>query len=139
MVKKCLREVLLIVTFTAMLFIGASCFAARPQGWSALYAVGNNLTPNGSIRVGYNDWEFGKLHHWAYGAIKNFYFADSYYTALGLALMPAQSGTAFGFVAGVGANWELFWGLSLRLEATANVNSNANLFQQGILGVGYDF
>jgi hypothetical protein len=113
--------------------------ALEPKGWSFLYGVGNNLTPNGTIRIGYNQWEFGKLNHWAYGAAKNFYFAPSYYTSLGFAFMPSQSGTTVGVVAGVGANWELYWGMSLRLEIAANANINANVYQQGILGIGYDF
>jgi hypothetical protein len=113
--------------------------ALQPSGWSALYALGNNLKPNGSLRVGYNDWEFGQLNSWAYGAAKNFYFSDSYYTSFGFALMPSQAGTTLGLVAGMGANWDISWGFSLRLEISANANTNANLFQQGILGIGYDF
>ncbi len=128
-------RVLLLFT---MLF-SLSAHALEPKGWSALYAFGNNLKPNGSIRVGYESWEFGKLNPRAYGASKNFYFSNSYYTSFGLALMPTTSGTAFGFVAGAGANWELFWSICLRFEIMANVNTKANLYQQGILGVGYDF
>jgi hypothetical protein len=123
----------------AVILFGSNAQALEPKGWSALYALGNNLKPNGSIRVGYDNWEFGILNPWAYGAAKTFYFSNSYFTSLGLALMPTPSGTAAGFVAGVGANWELFWGISIRLEIMANVNTNANLYQQGILGVGYDF
>jgi len=122
-----------------LFFFSLSASALEPTGWSALYGVGNNLSPNGTLRVGYNQWEFGKLNNWAYGGIKNFYFSKSYYTALGLALMPATSGTSFGFVGAMGANWELFWGACLRFEIAANANINANLYQQGILGVGYDF
>lgn len=119
--------------------LSSKAAALEPTGWSALYGVGNNLTPNGTIRVGYDKWEFGKLNNWAYGAAKNFYFSTSYYTSFGFALMPIQGGTAIGVVAGAGANWELFWSICLRLEISANVNSNANLFEQGILGIGYDF
>jgi hypothetical protein len=123
--------------FSVVVSHGAA--ALEPKGWSALYGVGNNLTPTGTVRVGYEQWEFGKLNNWAYGAIKNFYFSESYYTGFGFVLMPTQSGTALGLVAALGANWGLFWGFSLRLEISANANSNANLFQQGILGIGYDF
>lgn len=136
MVKKYVFPVLvgLMISLTSL-----TSHAAEPKGWSMLYALGNNLKPFGSLRVGYDEWEFGKLNTWAYGAAKNFYFAESYYTSLGLALMPTQLGTQFGFVGSAGANWSLFWGISLRLEIAANVNVNANLYQQGILGLGYDF
>ena len=127
------------VIATLILLLTLPAAALEPKGWSLLYGVGNNLTPNGTIRVGYKQWEFGKLNNWAYGASKNFYFSNSYYTSFGLALMPTQAGTTAGLVAALGANWELFWGVCLRLEISANASANATLFEQGILGVGYDF
>lgn len=133
------RLILLLLTVTSISSFAGRAYALQPKGWSVLYALGNNLTPNGSLRIGYDDWEFGRLNAWAFGAAKNFYFADTYYTSFGLALMPSQAGATFGLMAGLGANWELFWGFCLRLEISANANTNANLFQQGILGIGYDF
>lgn len=131
------KRLALFCAFSLLCF--GRAHALQPTGWSALYAFGNNLTPSGSIRVGYNDWEFGKLNGRAYGATKNFYFSTSYYTSLGLALMPAQGSVALGVVGALGANWELFWGICIRFEIAANASTNANLFQQGILGIGYDF
>jgi hypothetical protein len=120
---------------------GSARMAATSQrsGWSVLYALGNNLKMNGSIRIGYNQWEFGQLNPWAYGAAKSYYFSKSYYTSLGLALMPTISGASAGFVASLGANWELFWSIYLRLEISENANFNANIYEQGILGLGYAF
>lgn len=132
-----------ILTFMATVMIISlfprPALSLEPKGWSILYALGNNLTPLGSFRVGYDQWEFGKLNGWAYGVTKNFYFTESYYTSLGIALMPAQTGITFGFVGAAGLNWEIIWSICIRFEVAANANANANLFQQGILGVGYDF
>lgn len=133
---KC-TKVILVSLF--VLLVASMSEAKEAKSWSLLYGVGNNLTPSGTIRLGYHAWELGKLNHWAYGAAKNFFFSESYYTSFGFALMPTQTGTVFGFVAGLGAKWEIVWGLNIRLEIAANANTNANLYQQGILGVGYDF
>jgi hypothetical protein len=125
----------LLVSLT-MIFL--SCFniaSAEPKGLSATIGVGNNFGSPGTIRIGWNAWEYGMLTGRVYGASKLFFFSDSFYTSLGVGFVEST----LGVTAGIGAWYEMFWGIALRAEVSANVNVAAVLLEQGILGISVDF
>ena len=125
-----LKFLILIIMLSSF----SSAFA-EPKGLSATIAAGNNFVFPSAIRIGWNNWEYGRLNGRVLGASKMFFFSDSLYTSLGVGIVE----TTLGVTAGIGVWYEMFWGVALRAEVSSNVNAAAVMFEQGQLGISIDF
>ena len=131
-----------ILTIVALLGLAASFVSAesaKPQGFHIFLGVGNNYVFPGSIRLGYEQWELGKLSQSMYGVASNFYFTDHSYTSLGLGVMGAGARITPALSASIGTGAKLLWGLGIRIEILAQVGFSGVLTEQGALGLTYDF
>jgi hypothetical protein len=109
--------------------------AEAPKGLSITVGATNNFVFPSAFRVGWDEWEFGLLNTRTIGAGKLFFFSKSYYTLLGFGIVSET----FGLTAGIGAWYEMFWGVALRAEISANTSFSGLLVEQGVLGISVNF
>lgn len=110
----------------------------KTTGFKAYAAAGQNLIFPYSIRLGWNDWEVGRLSSNFIGASKYFPFGD--YTYSSFALGVGYKGfSSLGIQVAMGFNWTIFWDLGLRGEIIANAVINGEFLSHGLLGVSYGF
>jgi len=102
-------------------------------GFTVSAAVGLLYTP-GSIRVGYNNWEFGYLNVSTFG-FNYLVRQDSTYTTFGLGAV----GNGIGFYGGVGWEPSIRWGLHFRTEAGAAGNFSGSAVGGLLMGLSYWF
>jgi len=112
--------------------------AVEPHGLHSYVAFGNNYNFPGSIRLGWEKWEFGLLSMGIYGAVKRNYFMPSYYTSFGPIAVGVRDTIGFGFIAGMGFDYYLLWGLGFRGEIMGTVEHNGHLDGRGNLGLSFD-
>ena len=105
----------------------------------AYVAFGNNFNFPGSVRLGWNKWEFGQISMGMYGAVKRNYFKPSYYSGFGLVLVGLGTEVGFGFTGSMGFDYDMIWGLGFRGELMGTVEHHGHLDARGNLGVSIDF
>lgn len=122
------------------LFISAWVFLflspAHAADYSFFYGLGEALSFNGSIRVGINAWEFGRLSSGSLGVVKRFK-KDSVYGAFGPVLHAGSA--SLGLSAALGWEPHLFWGLHFRTEAIAYTTIAGIAKGEAVLGLSYQF
>ncbi len=97
-------------------------------------AVGANFQPGESIRVSYDEYEFGILAASALGFVKKFK-SNNKFATFGLA---AGAGSG-GIFASMGLEYEMFWGLHIRGELYALNYASGFSRGRGLLGISYYF
>jgi hypothetical protein len=112
--------------------------SAKPEGWHTFIGAGINLGFPGTIRIGYDDWEYGLLSN-ILGATKNFFFTENWYGGFGFGISLGHGPSGVGLQAATGAAYKLFWGFGFRFEINAQVNTYAALGTMGAIGLTYDF
>jgi len=132
---KFLAPLLLLI----LLFDTRKAVAAAPNDLHAYVAFGNNYTFPGALRVGWNEWEFGQISMGVYGAVKRNFLVRHSYMLFGPVVIGTTAGTGFGFTAGMGFDFLLFWKLGLRGEILGLVEHQGFLGARGNLGVSIDF
>ncbi len=126
----------LILTMSLML---PNAHAAEPKGLHAFVAFGNNYNFPGSIRVGWDEWEFGQISMGIFGAVKRNFFKPHYYTEFGPIVVGVRDTLGFGFAAGIGFDYALWLGVGFRGEILGTFEHHGNLGSRGNLGLSYDF
>jgi hypothetical protein len=129
---------IIIGTFTdAALAIGRVS-STRSGGPNAYIAAGVNFVIPGSVRIGWNSWEFGMLASDFYGASEHFPIGEHTYSSFGLGVGTGITPN-LGMQAAVGFNWNMFMNIGLRGELMANAVFNGASIAHGLLGVSYGF
>jgi hypothetical protein len=106
---------------------------AKQRDFHALAAFSTNFSFPGSIRVGWGQWELGRLTPFAYGFDKIFDLTDHTYTSFGFA-----ASSNLGLYGGVGFSYS-WYGFGIRGELTTVFDASGFSQGLGILGVTYGF
>ncbi len=132
MVKWVLLIALLISPLTPLLTPVAE---AKQRELHALAAFSTNFSFPGSIRLGWGEWELGKLTPFSYGFDKIFDFTDHTYAAFGFAYS-----SNIGMYGGVGFSYSWYSiGIGIRGELTTVFDFSGFSQGLGILGGSYGF
>lgn len=107
--------------------------SARERDLHGLLAVSTNFSFPGSIRIGWSNWEIGRLTPFSYGFNKIFDFSEYTYATFGFGYS-----SNVGLYGGVGAVYR-FFGFGVRGELTTFYDANGFSQGLGILGVTYGF
>lgn len=139
---KSVRFILLIV-FSMMTLLSEAktkkAAAAKQEGFTAYFAAGPNFIIPSSFRVGWDQWEFGMLGQTLIGANKVFRVPNgNTYCGFGVG-GDVEAGSALGFQASVGWNYNLILGLGFRVEMLAFSAVNGRSLAHGLVGVSYGF
>lgn len=110
-----------------------SAGAGKPRHFHMLAAFSTNFSFPGSLRVGYSEWELGRLTPFAYGFDKIFDLSQHTYAAFGFAVA-----SGLGLYGGVGFSYSWF-GFGVRGELTSVIDFAGFSQGLGILGVSYGF
>jgi hypothetical protein len=106
---------------------------AKDRNFHALAAFSTNFSFPGSIRVGWGDWELGRLTPFSYGFDKIFDFNDYTYSTFGFGLS-----SNIGLYGGAGFCVSVFR-VGIRGELTTFFDANGFSQGLGILGFSYGF
>lgn len=106
---------------------------AKDRGLHGLAAFSTNFSFPGSIRLGWGEWEAGKLTPFSYGFDKIFDFGENTYATFGFG-----ASSNVGVYGGVGVCYR-FWGIGVRGELTSFFDFSGMSQGLGILGVSYGF
>lgn len=89
---------------------------ASAATWSAFAGAGEAYAFPGTLRIGYDEWEFGLLSPGTVGFVKSFRDGNWYAT-----FGPLISAGSFGVGLSTAAGWQpaLFWGFRFRAEVLA--------------------
>ena len=126
LIRLCLLPILLVVL---------PCFAEKPNNFHAYYALGGNLSPSGSLRIGWKDWEVGKMSPPFFGAAKRFFIGNTVYSQLGFGVAGYGGGTYPAVHSSLGFDKKLIWLLGIRGEIWALVNTSGVARAEGLIGV----
>jgi len=127
-----------MISFFVLNGFSLRAHASGPQGAHIFVGAGNNFVFPGTIRFGWNKWEFGRLNSNMIGASKLMFFRQSYYTSFGFGL--AGNGQAYpAFTAAIGFLYDIFWGLGFRGELDATANVDGLVHENACIGLSYDF
>lgn len=129
----------LIVT-TAILFsitsVSLTSSRASAATWSVFAGAGEAFAMPGTLRVGYDEWEFGLLTPGAIGVVKSFREAN-WYATFGPVIHTGSTG--FGLSAGVGWQPPLFWGFRFRTEVLALSVHTGVTKAEALVGLSFIF
>ena len=106
---------------------------AKQRDFHALAAFSTTFTFPGSVRVGWGEWELGKLTPASYGFDKIFDFNDHTYSSFGFAYS-----NNIGLYGGVGFSYS-WYGIGIRGELTTVFDVSGFSQGVGVLGGSYGF
>lgn len=106
--------------------------AKAAHGPIHLYAaLGTNFSP-ASFRIGSGDWELGMLNNY-YGFDKIFDFGSRFYSGFGFVYT-----SYLGFYGSMGLKFDV-WIIPFRAELAAIIDTKAQGYASGLIGVTYGF
>lgn len=118
---------------TLLLGLGS---VAHATNYSFFYGIGEAISLHGTVRIGINEWEFGKLSPSTIGVVKRFE-RNSVYAAFGPILH--LSSTGMGLSTAIGWQPVLIGGLRFRTEAIAYGAHTGVVKGEALLGLSYTF
>ncbi len=129
--------------FAALMFLAlismCEAWAEAPTGFHGFFGFGANYHPGNSVRVGWKDWELGKLTASMLGVDKRFFFENIYYAELGVGIAGFSGASEPAVIGGIGIDKNMFWLVGIRAELYAIVNSSAVARGEGLVGLSIQF
>ncbi len=125
----------LLVVITVLL----SSFAAPRASaatWSVFAGAGEAFAFPGTLRLGYDEYEFGLLAPGAIGFVKSFRDGNWYAT-----FGPTYNSSSAGLGLSAGAGWQpaLFWGFRFRAEVLAYSVHTGVTKAEAVVGLSFVF
>jgi hypothetical protein len=135
MIRTILTHLLIISMIALSAFSANAATGAREHSWSAYWGLGPNFSPIGNLRIGYHAAEFGVINSTGLGAVYVARSTSPIFAELG-ALMTYRG---LGLLAGVGAAWELFSFMDLRMESSVSTDTGAVTGSNASIGIVIGF
>ncbi|MES2962711.1 MAG: hypothetical protein V4760_02400 [Bdellovibrionota bacterium] len=131
-----MRQVVAAVILISSIASTLSSSRASAATWSVFAGAGEAFALPGTIRLGYNDWEFGLLSPGAIGAVKSFRDGN-WYATFGPTLHTGSTGLGLS----TGAGWQpaLFWGFRFRAEVLAYSVHTGVTKAEALVGLSFIF
>lgn len=120
----------------ASLIATLSASRAEAATWSLFVGAGEAFSIPGTVRLGYDEWEFGLLSPGTVGAVKTFR-EGNWYATFGPTFYTGSAGV--GLTTGAGWHPGLFWGFRFRAEVLAYSVHTGVTKAEALVGLSFVF